>query len=60
MTDKTKIRYIFHNKDGETVTMTFTILEIEGITGGFIKYANKQLKEMDFGKVTEIYRTLLL
>jgi len=60
MTDDTQIRYVFHNEDGETATMTFNILQIEGMTGGFINYVNKQLKEMNFGKVAEIYRTLLL
>lgn len=60
MTENTKVRYTFHNEIGETVEMTFTMIQIEGATGGFINYVQKELDELGFGKPTEIYRMLLI
>jgi len=60
MNENTKIKYLFHNALGETVAMTFTILEVEGAVGGFMKMVQKELDEMDFGKVTKVNRLLLL
>jgi len=60
MTHQTKINYTFHNEEGETVDMTFTILQIEGMVGGFMKHVQKQLDEIEFGNITKVYRTLLL
>lgn len=60
MNDNTKIKYTFHNQHGETVDMTFTILEIEGTVGGFISEVTKTLDEMGFGDITEVYRMLLI
>lgn len=60
MTENTKIKYVFHNKHSETVDMTFTMLQIEGMTGGFINHVLKLLDEMGFGKPTEIYRMMVL
>lgn len=60
MTDNTKIKYTFHNEIGEIVEMTFTIVEIEGMVGGFIKCVQETLDEMGFGKPTEVYRMLLV
>ena len=60
MNDDTKIRYTFHNKDGETVEMTFTILQVEGMTGGFIKHVQDHLTEIGFGRPESVYRMLLI
>lgn len=60
MTDNSKIRYTFHNKDGEVVEMTFTILQIEGMVGGFMNYVQNELKEMGFGEIDKVYRVLLI
>jgi len=60
MNDDFKIKYTFHNKDGETVDMTFTMVEIEGMVGGFINHLRKHLKENGFGEVVEVYRMLLI
>ena len=60
MTENTKIKYTFHNEIGETVEMTFTILQIEGMVGGFINHVQKVLDEIGFGKPTEVYRLLLM
>lgn len=60
MNDNSKIKYNFHNKEGEVVEMTFTIIEIEGMVGGFMNYVQEQLKDMDFGEIESVYRTLLI
>ncbi|MGM0835996.1 MAG: hypothetical protein ACQEV7_07555 [Bacillota bacterium] len=60
MTEDTRIKYTFHNEIGETVEMTFTMLQIEGMIGGFINYVQEELGEMGFGKPTKIYRILLV
>ena len=58
MNENTKIKYTFHNKEGEVVEMIFTILQIEGMIGGFMDYVQNELDAMEFGKPTEIYRIL--
>lgn len=60
MNEDTKIKYTFHNEIGETVEMTWTILQIEGMTGGFIKHVQKHLDEIGFGKPTAVFRMLLI
>lgn len=60
MKSDTKIKYTFHNEIGETVDMTFTIIEIEGMEGGFINCVLESLDDMGFGNPVEVYRTLLL
>lgn len=60
MNDNTKIKYTFHNQHGETVDLTFTILEIEGTVGGFMAKVNETLDGIGFGDVTEVYRMLLI
>lgn len=60
MNDNTKIKYTFHNEIGETVEMTFTMIQIEGAIGGFINMIQEQLDEMGFGKPTQVYRMLLI
>lgn len=60
MNDNTKIKYTFHNEKGETVEMTFTIIQIEGMTGGFINHVQEFLDEIGFGKPKEVYRMPLI
>lgn len=60
MNDNSRIKYTFHNESGEVVEMTFTIVEIEGMTGGFMKAIQKELDDMGFGKPKEVYRMLLM
>lgn len=60
MTEQTKIKYTFRNEYGETVEMTFTMIQIEGMVGGFINHVQKELNEMGFGKPVEVHRTLLM
>lgn len=60
MTDNSKIKYTFHNEDGEIAEMTFTIVEIEGMVGGFMKYVLEHLLENGFGMPTQVYRMLLI
>lgn len=60
MNSNTKIKYTFHNQHGETVDLTFTILEIEGTIGGFMSKVQETLDEMNFGDITEVYRMLLI
>lgn len=58
--DQAQIKYTFHNASGETVEMTFTIMQIKGTTGGFMNKVNELLELMEFGKPTEVYRMLVL
>lgn len=60
MNDSSKIKYTFHNKNGETVEMTFTIVEIEGMVGGFMNHVQEQLNENEFGEIDKVYRMLLI
>lgn len=60
MNENTRIKYTFHNEIGETVEMIFTMLQVEGMTGGFINHVLTELDEMGFGKPTKIYRILLM
>lgn len=60
MDDNTKINYIFTNELGETVNMTFTIVEVEGMTGGFINHILEHLNEVGFGEPTNVRRLVTL
>ena len=60
MDENTKIKYTFHNEFGETIDMTFTIIQIEGMKGGFINNVQQELDVIGFGKPTEVYRMLLI
>lgn len=60
MTDETKIKYTFYNKDGEVVEMNFTIVEIEGMIGGFMSRIQELLDEMGFGEIDKVYRMLII
>ena len=60
MHDNTIIKYTFHNANGETVDMKFTILQIECMKGGFKEHVQKLLDDMDFGKPTKVYRMMAI
>lgn len=60
MNDDTKIKYTFHGEFGDVVSMTFTMIEIEGMHGGFMRHIEDLLEDMVFGKITKVYRMLLL
>lgn len=60
MSDKTKINYIFTNEHNETVKMSFTIIEVEGMEGGFVKHVLEHLNEVGFGEPTSVRRIVAL
>ena len=58
MDDSTKIKYTFYNETGETVVMTFTILQVEGMQGGFMKCVQGALHDIEFGKIDKVERMM--
>lgn len=60
MNDNTKIYYTFHNKSGDTMNFTFTIVEIESMKGGFTNYMQSILDEVGFGEIEKTYRLMRL
>ena len=54
-----KIKYTFENFDTETVEMIHTIEEVECMNGGFKKYVESFLKEIEFGRIKKIHREIL-
>lgn len=59
MTDDTKIQYHFYNEKGETTSMTFSLIEIEGAVGGFMKQAQKMVNAVGFGEIKKVVRILV-
>ena len=59
MKPDTKIKYTFRNNIGETVEMVFTIMQVEGATGGFVNHVTDVLDELGFGLPVEINRIIL-
>ena len=60
MKGDTKIKYVFHNEYSESIDLTFTIVEIEGMKGGFMNHVLNMLEEIGFGKPVEVYRILMM
>lgn len=60
MSDNTKINYIFTNEHNETVNMSFTMIEVEGMEGGFMKHILDHLNEVGFGEPTSVRRIVVL